>query len=66
MLHISFRFDREIEFYEFCKQRLQRQVSHLKKLEIVKEEEEEPPFFDYEDMEPYKTDFEADDYVLLV
>ncbi len=39
----------------------------LRQLEIDKEQdEEEPPFFDYEDMEPYKTHFEADDYVLLV
>ena len=58
-------FHREMEFYRFCQQRLARQVAQVRE-DGDSDDNNASPFFDYEDMEPYKEEFEADDYVLLV
>ena len=50
-------FDKEIEFYEFCKQRLRRQVEEVRGLERRE--------FTVEEMEPFSSEFEGEDYVLL-
>lgn len=55
---LEVKFDKEIEFYEFCKQRLEKQKGQLEKRQKLEE-------FEYKVLEQYVEEFESDDYVLL-
>ncbi len=57
-------FSNELEFYRFCVQRLENQITHLRRQKA--EDVDDYDYFDYDSMEPYKEDFETEDYVLLV
>ena len=55
---LELKFDKEIEFYEFCRQRLEKQKGQIEKPQKLEE-------FQYQKLEQYVAEFESDDYVLL-
>ena len=59
-IYLESRFDVEIEFYEFCKQRLQKQVKNLKTTLSQDDENQVWP-----DQLAENSIIQADDYVLL-
>ena len=61
-LQLERSFDKELEFYEFCKQRLERQKKQISADAAKRAKLKE---FLYQDMERYVEEFESDDYVLL-